>query len=108
MKNIPERANGYQQRKSSDIHLTLLLIYDSFFSIIPNKFGDLDNYKFTLFSAHDMSPSHIVAGDEDPMNVTPTCTLELRERKNQAVTNYGAQKNIYSAICQTFDTVVQH
>jgi hypothetical protein len=66
MKNIPESANGYQQRNSWDIHLTLLLIYGSFFSIIPYKFGDCDVYNFTLFSAHDMSPSHIIAGDEVP------------------------------------------
>jgi len=66
MKNIPESVNGYQQRNSWDIHLTLLLIYGSFFTIIPKKFGDRDVYKFTLFSTHDMSPSHIIAGDEVP------------------------------------------
>ena len=66
MKNIPESAKGYQQRISWDIHLTLLLIYDSFFSIIPNKFGDGIVYKFTRFSALHMTPSHIVASDEDP------------------------------------------
>jgi hypothetical protein len=66
MKKILAGINGYEQRKSWDIHLTLLLIYDSFFSIIPFNFGDRDTYKFTLFSAHGMSPSHIVDGDKDP------------------------------------------
>jgi hypothetical protein len=86
MNNIPESTNDYLQEKSSDIHLTLLLFYDSFFSIIPYKFGDRDFYKFTLFLAHDMSPSHIGVGDENPMHTSPQrvpwLTAETRTKQS--------------------------
>jgi hypothetical protein len=98
MNNIPESNNDYLQEKSWDIHLTLLLFYDSFFSIIPYKFGDRDFYKFTLFLAHDMSPSHIGVGDEHPMP-RPTNGYLGSQQKTEP-SSHGSQR-IYSLFQQS-------